>query len=1250
MEPGKGGIETGEKEQEEIPLDFEKKYQEALAALHKEGAIPAEIHTEKDIREAFKAGANTTEELKNYIKNKEIEFTRKTAEITLARVKDYKELWAETKQKGEEKFIQKTKEVWKEFVVHGVVRKHSETGEIMILNFTDLDGKCSLALLHLAGMNTRDLKYVAPGESIPGRINLDTGERYGLVVEDEGKTAFLDHHTDEAGRESSATQITYETLVKNGLLKKEKHLDKLVEFVTQIDNNNFPEAEKYFRDSWQMMLGLNRFVQPEKLIEFFKDGKNPTDILSREDLEKYGLLYTVRGKKIDRSIEQKESVEKSWQQLKRMEREGWIIDSDRYGKIAVDVGNRVSAGANAAEAYGCDSYIIWDPKEQSFFISTNRKLTDEFPQGEKIRDSMWIKPRLDNVPLTLSLEEVLGKMTDGKFKMTPEQKAVLKKPEIKKEPLKPPEGFDLSDLEKARKVRDEKGGYPWVSEAEKARDFLIEEIKKTEEEIQKAQEEETKKGLEERLKALSARWERLKVLSSEELGGKDKELNESSFLKYKDDQNKGKPERGKEEYNDEARIELLIKLTEEIPEEKKEKETKVVPPVPPEPEKKPEEEKKEVEKPERDLKIVEEELNNLRVVYLEAKRIAGNWRRRGEVKVKIKGEEKTFKNKEVVEALPQIGEEYDRLCAEYRRLKVKKDLENYQGENLKEAITKNLLAEYETEGDRVEKLVEQRKKSLATRFKEWYRRHPYARMGLGYALSIGSVATVATGQLWLTPWLISGRAALAGVSTAVGTEAALARYSKKLGERGIAGKKTLAELEKLSPEEMAQRIKKEITALTALQERKGVKLEKAGPREAIISALRASDREIMQKTLEEAMEKGEQDKQKLLALALNSKFDQEIRERNAMIEKAGEEERVKSIRRWKYSALLGAIVGGLTAGWGFYRAGFFARPKAAAAPMEPEAPKPAPETLEITAGRGDSVWKMAEKALAQKYGENFAGLPEAERTYITDYIKDRIAENPAAFGLKDVDVVKIGQKIDFSRFLENDPLMKSVFSHAKNLTPEQMENILKNNELLRAYHKAHPDVFLDSEKVNEILSGQAKDILETPAKPTPSEVGIGKTMPQEAAAAPKTPAPGVEATETTPAPKATPEETEATPSPEPPKPAPSPEVGTTDEIDLAGKIAVVRDPKYPAEKLLKDFLDITKDKPNVENIRETSKELLFNIDKDSFTLESQGAEKTIEYITKRIAELGQTAPNSPEELEKAILEKTSAVILGRMGE
>lgn len=328
-----------------------------------------------------------------------------------------RDLWAETEQEGNQKFLEQTRKLWQEIAVHGVLGEDKENGGQVLMNSTDLDGKCALFLLEKARINTSKVKYLPQGAFENGYINIDTGNRDGVVADIDDKTAFLDHHGPHSKRDNSATKEVYQTLVSLGLLKRDRYLDDMVEFVTQVDNKTFPDQEKYFDDSWRTILGLQRFLTAPKLFSFLKQGKKPIDILTTEEIEKIKL--TKRAGEVKRGIERSKEV------LGALEQNGLIIESPRYGRIVVDVEKQVPAGFDAALAYGCDGYLIWSPTQNNFFLTTKKPIEEDFGQGQKIRETMWIKPRHDPAPLKIGLEDILAKLMGEKtFELSPEQRKI----------------------------------------------------------------------------------------------------------------------------------------------------------------------------------------------------------------------------------------------------------------------------------------------------------------------------------------------------------------------------------------------------------------------------------------------------------------------------------------------------------------------------------------------------------------------------------------------------------------------------------------------------------------------------------------------------------------------------------------------------------------------------------------------------------------------------------------------------------
>ncbi|PIY34252.1 MAG: hypothetical protein COZ08_02890, partial [Bacteroidetes bacterium CG_4_10_14_3_um_filter_42_6] len=125
-------------------------------------------------------------------------------------------------------------------------------------------------------------------------------------------------------RETSTTQIVYEVLRDFGLFhfrnrNEEKAIENLVDFVTDIDNARFNRysGKKNFMYSWKTMLGLNRWVSFENLLQFFKDGKRPIDELGVEKLKKYKLNpYIIRRgtpeeKAVDYQKQQREMISRA---------------------------------------------------------------------------------------------------------------------------------------------------------------------------------------------------------------------------------------------------------------------------------------------------------------------------------------------------------------------------------------------------------------------------------------------------------------------------------------------------------------------------------------------------------------------------------------------------------------------------------------------------------------------------------------------------------------------------------------------------------------------------------------------------------------------------------------------------------------------------------------------------------------------------------------------------------------------------
>jgi hypothetical protein len=85
---------------------------------------------------------------------------------------------------------------------------------------------------------------------------------------------------------------------------------------------------------------------------------------------------------------------------------------------------------------------------------------------------------------------------------------------------------------------------------------------------------------------------------------------------------------------------------------------------------------------------------------------------------------------------------------------------------------------------------------------------------------------------------------------------------------------------------------------------------------------------------------------------------------------------------------------------------------------------------------------------------------------------NRVAENPAEFGLvgvEDIDKVPAGQLFDLSPLMDGE-VMEKILESAKNLSENDISNIVGNNEKIEDWIKENPDKALTSERVQEIIS------------------------------------------------------------------------------------------------------------------------------------------------------------------------------------
>src|SRR3990167_142356 len=86
-----------------------------------------------------------------------------------------------TKKEKFELLLDKIRENWKDFAVHGTLDFNYKTNKVELRKKPDTDGGTSVGLLREAGFNADNVKFIKPGEFLPGYINLDTGFKKGMA-------------------------------------------------------------------------------------------------------------------------------------------------------------------------------------------------------------------------------------------------------------------------------------------------------------------------------------------------------------------------------------------------------------------------------------------------------------------------------------------------------------------------------------------------------------------------------------------------------------------------------------------------------------------------------------------------------------------------------------------------------------------------------------------------------------------------------------------------------------------------------------------------------------------------------------------------------------------------------------------------------------------------------------------------------------------------------------------------------------
>lgn len=124
--------------------------------------------------------------------------------------------------------------------------------------------------------------------------------------------------------------------------------------------------------------------------------------------------------------------------------------------------------------------------------------------------------------------------------------------------------------------------------------------------------------------------------------------------------------------------------------------------------------------------------------------------------------------------------------------------------------------------------------------------------------------------------------------------------------------------------------------------------------------------------------------------------------------------------------------------------------------------------------------------------DQFKSMTPAQKTYVLSMLINKIYKNPMDYGLNKDGILRVGDKLNFSKLFENGEEVKSIFAKAKETITEgsqQEKTILENKKKISDWVENNPDVKLTSDNVSEILATPKSEI-EMPKTLLPPEIPI----------------------------------------------------------------------------------------------------------------------------------------------------------------
>lgn len=369
---------------------------------------------------------------------------------------------------------------------------------------------------------------------------------------------------------------------------------------------------------------------------------------------------------------------------------------------------------------------------------------------------------------------------------------------------------------------------------------------------------------------------------------------------------------------------------------------------------------------------ISQEVINARAAYLKGLAGARRWFRRTspeEIRVLEENYNKAFVKFSAIE-------QADRLRAEFP------ELEGSELEAKINEVSVELLAQEQMERSEAE--LELASDGPLKKAGNWLKRHPKTRFGLGIA--IGGAGFALGGPLGG----LGARALWAGANAAVTTEGALDAAGGELARRWGRLKSVSAdEVRNLSTFGINEKLGDQI----AFSLRRGQSVEN---NETVQNLIAETARD-----LQAAIEKGMAEGKSPDAVRADL-LEKSLGESNEAIEKAQQEERKRSIKRWVAGATVGAVVGGTIAYLGMENiSGSESNiPEAGSGDVMQgtveAAPTPSPDELinnfsaTEVAGPGDGEWDLIARPMRELADKMGMSLSDNEVASAVGFVKDRV--------------------------------------------------------------------------------------------------------------------------------------------------------------------------------------------------------------------------------------------------------------------